>query len=154
MSALFRQSFSGRDVWRGNKKAAPEKEAAPVFRLQPALTLHEEQEGDQSEERAENTDGPGHVAEEAGHLDALFFGDGLHHEVRRVADVGVGAHEHGTGGNGGQHFAVGHELGSVAAGGVEEHEVGGSVVQEGGQQTGHPEEHGGHVMTFIKLCGG
>ncbi len=43
---------------------------------------------------------PDHVAEEARHRDAALAGDGVDHEVRGVADIGVGAHEHRAGRDG------------------------------------------------------
>src|SRR6185436_3658681 len=46
----------------------------------------EEDEGDEHEARHENAARPSHVTEEARHLDAIFLGDRLDHEVRRVAD--------------------------------------------------------------------
>ena len=109
------------------------------------------QPGQDQEQRDQDTHGPGHVTEEAGHGHALFFGDGTHHEVGGVADVAVGAHEHGTGGDGGQGGRhVGHQVHGVAAGGVEEHQVGGRVVQEAGQGAGQPEEHVVHGLAVME----
>ena len=64
--------------------------------------LHEEQIGDEGEAGEQDTHGPQHVTEEAGHLHTLIFGDGADHEVRGIPDVGHGTHEHGTGGDGGK----------------------------------------------------
>ncbi len=55
--------------------------------------------------------GPQHVAEEARHLHAPLPRDGVDHEVRRIADVGVRAHEHRTARDRGQRQrALGHQL--------------------------------------------
>ena len=86
------------------KKGPASEEAGPFpFSQQsrPGLFLDEVQPSEQSEHGIQEAHGPGHVTEEAGHLDALLFGDSLHHEVGGVADVGNGAHEHGTGGDSG-----------------------------------------------------
>ena len=40
---------------------------------------------------------PRHVADEARHPDTSLLADRSYHEVRRVADIGVGAHEHRAG---------------------------------------------------------
>lgn len=107
--------------------------------------LHEEQIGDEGEAGEQDTHGPQHVTEEAGHLHTLIFGDGADHEVRGIPDVGHGTHEHGTGGDGGQGFGpVGHQMHGIAAGGVEEHQIGRGVVEERREDAGQPEEHGVH----------
>ena len=59
----------------------------------PAVPLKVEQRHD-DEDRNQNRRAPGHVAEEAGHLHSVFFRNGFHHEVGRIADVGVGPHKH------------------------------------------------------------
>ena len=113
--------------------------------------LHEEQVGDEGEAGEQDPHGPQHVTEEAGHLHALIFGDGTNHEVRGVPDVGHGAHEHGTGGDGGKGLGpVGHQMRGVAAGGVEEHQIGRGVVEERGEEAGQPEEHGVHGLAFVE----
>src|SRR5262245_12112481 len=66
--------------------------------ISPAMTsmadlLQEEDERDEHEERDQDPDRPSHVAEEARHAHAALLGDRLHHEIRTVADVGVGAHQ-------------------------------------------------------------
>src|SRR5690349_17992496 len=56
----------------------------------------EEDEREHDEQRHQHGARPGHVAEEAGHGDAALLGNRLDHQVGRVADVRVGAHEHGA----------------------------------------------------------
>ena len=54
------------------------------------------------EERQQDRARPRHVADEARHLDAALLADRPHHEIGRVADIGVGAHEHRAGRDGEQ----------------------------------------------------
>lgn len=74
------------------KKAAPQRR----FWHQGIWPRSEEDEGQHRKQRHEDAEAPRHVAEEAGHLHATVFGNRLDHEVGRIADVGVGAHEHGA----------------------------------------------------------
>jgi hypothetical protein len=46
------------------------------------------------EERYEDGYRPRHETEEARHWDTGRLGDGLHHEIRGIADIGHGTHEH------------------------------------------------------------
>ena len=63
---------------------------------QPA-DLQQEYQRRQDEDRHQDRDAVADdVAEEARHADAGLLGDRLDHEVRPVADVGHGAHEHGA----------------------------------------------------------
>ena len=57
---------------------------------------HEENQCVEQEERHQNAERPGHVAEEAGHGHFALFGDGFYHEVGGVADVAERAHEDRT----------------------------------------------------------
>src|SRR3954462_12690320 len=67
---------------------------------------------------------PQHVAEEARHPDAALAGDRIDHEVRRVADIGVGAHEAGAERDRGERLGEPRHQGiRVAAGELEENEV-------------------------------
>lgn len=119
---------------------------APVF--QPCFSLFssgrlsdEEEHVHQEEGREEDRHRPEHVAEERRHLDAALVADGDRHEVRGVADVGHGAHEHGAHRDGHQGLgALAHQHGRIAAGEVEERQIRRRVVKERGEHTRQPEE--------------
>ena len=119
---------------------------APVF--QPCFSLFssgrlsdEEEHVHQEEGREEERHRPEHVAEERRHLDAALVADGDRHEVRGVADVGHGAHEHGAHRDGHQGLgALAHQHGRIAAGEVEERQVRRRVIKERGEHARQPEE--------------
>ena len=118
----------------------------------PLLT--EKQQCIQQEHRTQDADRPLHVPEEGRHADAVLVRHGLHHEVRGIADVGVGSHEDSAAGDGRQHFhrhgaqqgvdALGEMQGS---GGGQEHHVGRRVVQETGEQAGENE----HLVRLVNV---
>jgi hypothetical protein len=56
--------------------------------------LHQEQPRDRREDGKKNGARPDHIGEEARHLHAGAPRDGINHEIRRIADIGIGAHEH------------------------------------------------------------
>ena len=92
-------------------------------RVQPQKwpDLAEEDRGQKREGRNENRAGPEHEAEKARHFYAEMLRDGLDHEIRRIADIGVGAHEHGPRRDRGQQRmlerGVAERAGSVLDGG-------------------------------------
>jgi hypothetical protein len=65
----------------------------PGARLEPDASPKEDQ-GLEQEYRDQDGQRPQHVPAEARHLDPGMLGDGLDHEIRTIADVGVGTHEH------------------------------------------------------------
>ena len=116
------------------------------------LNALKEQPGNEQEGWDQDAHGPGHIAEEAGHAHALVFGNGADHEVGRVADVGIGPHKDRAGRDGGQGAGdVVHEVHGVTAGGIEEDQVGGGVVQKAGERARKPEVHG---VVGLTVCSG
>ena len=73
----------------GGRRPVPVKRAARPSAYEGEVDDHPDVDGGQGQ------DGAGGEAEEGRHLVVHRFADRLHHEVRSVADVGVGAHEHG-----------------------------------------------------------
>ncbi len=63
---------------------------------EPPHFLHIEQQGIDDKYRVQDQYRPADIREEAGHLDAILFRDRLDHEIRGVADIGIGPHEDGT----------------------------------------------------------
>ncbi len=55
---------------------------------------NEKQKRRHDKNRDQNAAGVRHVGEEAGHADAVLFGDCFHHEIGPVPDVRIGAHKH------------------------------------------------------------
>ena len=95
----------------------------------------EEQPAGEEEGRDQHASRPQHVGEEMRHAHALVPGDGIDHEVRRVADIGVGAHEDRARRDRGEHGrAARHQRMRVAAGKIEEDEIGRRIVEKGRQQ--------------------
>ena len=116
---------------------------AVFFTAFNGFTLDEEQERHENKDGDEDAAGPAHIAEEAGHGDAVLLGDGADHEVRGVADIGIGAHEHGATGNSRERRShIRHQVCGIPAGRVEEDHVGRGIVEEARQGAGEPEEGG------------
>lgn len=95
-----------------------------------SIFLYKENKGGKNENRPQNTDGPKHVAEEAGHLHTAVFSNGTNHKVRSITNIRYSTHKYRTGGNCGKRAHMLHKVCGVAAGGIEEYEVGRSIVQE------------------------
>ena len=93
-----------------------------------------------SKRRQHQHHAPAHEADEAGHPHPALRGDGPHHEVRRIADIGQRPHEDRPAGDRQQRprQLPGQQL-RVAAGELEEHDIGRRIVEEGGQPAGRPE---------------
>ncbi|ABA49884.1 hypothetical protein BURPS1710b_2927 [Burkholderia pseudomallei 1710b] len=96
----------------------------------------------QQEHRHENRERPAEVREEARHPHAARLGDRLHHEIRRVADVAVRAHEHGARRDRRERRRPRrHQRLRIAAREIEEHEIGRRVVEERREHARRPEVH-------------
>lgn len=86
----------------------PEEVGGGIFNARSIMFLQEENERYYNERRNQNGGRPGHVTEERRHGNAVFFRDGFDHKVRRIADIGVGAHENRAAGDGSQ-YGVGND---------------------------------------------
>src|SRR5262245_45265607 len=107
---------------------------------------HEREGGNQHRQRI-----PQDVAEKRRHRNPGLLGDRLDHEVRRVADVGIGPHEDRSGGyrlqegvvlanQCGDRLAFGHARIEPAERGREERQIRRRVVEERREKTARPEE--------------
>ena len=93
--------------------------------------LAEPNKAHHDEQRNQNTSRPSNVAKEARHLHAAIFHDGFDHQVGRIADVRVRAHEHRACGNRGKRGGIRrHQSLRIAAREVEKDEVSRCVIQE------------------------
>ena len=110
---------------------------AAVKRLDRYLffCLAEKNEGVDEEQRDQETHRPSDIAEKAGHFDLVLFRYGTHHEIGRVADIGIGSHKHRARGYGQQDLRPhnahrgGHPLGKAqGTGRGQEDQVGGGVI--------------------------
>src|SRR6218665_2447128 len=61
------------------------------------LLSKEPDESHGNEQRHQNGARPQHVSKKPGHFHTPVLDDGLDHQIRRIADVGVGPHEHRAG---------------------------------------------------------
>ena len=103
-----------------------------------------EQEGHSGKHRQQYSEAVEHVAEEAGHLYARLFGNGLHHEVGPVANVRHRSQEYGPEAHGRQsaNIHTGHR-GVARRQGLscfKKHKIGGRIVQYAGERAGRPKE--------------
>ena len=112
-------------------------------RAEPPGLKHEENQREQDKQRAQKQQRPAHEAEKRRHFDLALVGDGAHHQIGGVADVGHRAHEHRAHRNRPQGFRQRvHQKLRVARGHVEENQVSRGVVQERRQGARHPKIHG------------
>src|SRR6478672_6547690 len=85
-----------------------------------------------NEQRYQHSARPRHVAEERRHPDTPLFRDRLHHQIRCIADVTVGAHEDGAAGNCCQRRTQRcHQGLCIAARGIEEYQISRRIIEEG-----------------------
>ena len=113
--------------------------------------LDKEQPGQQPKQGHQNAYRPRHIAKEAGHAHAIAFCNGAHHEVGRVTNVTVCAHEHCTrryGGQGGGHIV--HKVLRVTSSRVEKHKVGRRIIQKAGENARQPEIHGIDGLPIVR----
>src|SRR3990167_1015799 len=98
--------------------------------LMAASISAEPDEGDQHEQRHQNTERQEHVAKKARHIHTAVFGNRLHHEVWCITNIGIGSHEHRSCRDGRQRGChSGHQRGSITPRRVEKHQVGGGIVE-------------------------
>jgi len=114
------------------------------------------------DDKQDHQDGDGifeHISKETGHFDAGFFRNGFDHEIRRISDIGIGAHKNRANGNGGQirNFLnnqqrdcrrFGHSRVEFAQHTVEKSQVRGGIIQKTGKDSNRPEILGRGIDCF------